>query len=220
VWKNLHGTAASGPICKVWCRSKAKSHPQCSLEIEKARGMISMLEFTTSPLDDEEVDSIRNRLLMALHAEREDNRERMYKTASRASGTERLWLKIAATIMIIPLAAVGLYVLMKAPDATIAFADEPHPGLEQRINPAGQKSVLFLSDGSKVWLNAASNISYVKDFGEQDRRDVYLDGEAFFDVVANAEKPFVVHTSSIKIKVLGTSFNVKSYPEEKTIETR
>jgi hypothetical protein len=80
--------------------------------------MISMLEFTASPLDDEEVDSIRNRLLMALHAEREDNGERMYKAASRSSRTERLWLKIAATIMIIRPAAVGLYVFMETPDDT------------------------------------------------------------------------------------------------------
>src|SRR5690606_37889089 len=78
---------------------------------------------------------------------------------------------------------------------------------------------LFLADGTKVWLNAASRISYGKNFGNGALRDVYLDGEAFFDVAHDPDKPFIVHTSSIQIKVLGTSFNVRSYAEDNTIET-
>jgi ferric-dicitrate binding protein FerR (iron transport regulator) len=82
----------------------------------------------------------------------------------------------------------------------------------------GSKSMVKLPDGSVVWLNAGSKISYNKDFGKE-IREVYLTGEGFFDVTKNKEKPFIIHTSSINIKVLGTAFNVKAYPEDKQTET-
>ena len=68
-------------------------------------------------------------------------------------------------------------------------------------------------------LNAASRISYLREFDHGATRDVYLEGEAFFEVAHRDNQPFIVHTSSLRIKVLGTSFNVKSYSEEETIET-
>ena len=82
----------------------------------------------------------------------------------------------------------------------------------------GSKTNIVLPDGSKVWLNAGSKITYDKVFGEQ-LREVTLTGEAYFDVVHNAERPFIIHTRAMDIKVLGTEFNVKSYPDEKTTET-
>jgi ferric-dicitrate binding protein FerR (iron transport regulator) len=75
-----------------------------------------------------------------------------------------------------------------------------------------------LPDGTTVWLNAGSKLSYVGDFAGA-TREVRLEGEAFFDVVKQPGRPFIVHTTGIDIKVLGTAFNVKSYPEDKTVET-
>ena len=83
----------------------------------------------------------------------------------------------------------------------------------------GSRTNLYLPDGTRVWLNAASRITYAKDFGGAGGREVTLSGEAFFDVTHNPAKPFVIHTTRVDIKVLGTSFNVKSYPTEKTTET-
>jgi len=82
----------------------------------------------------------------------------------------------------------------------------------------GSKSKVQLPDGSVVWLNAGSKLTYNKDFGIE-TREVTLTGEGFFDVTKNKEKPFIISTSSIKIKVLGTAFNVKAYPEDKQTET-
>ncbi len=82
----------------------------------------------------------------------------------------------------------------------------------------GSKTSLVLPDGTKVWLNAGSELNYDKNYGNEERV-VNLKGEAYFDVVRNAEKPFIIHTSKMDIKVLGTAFNVKCYPGEKTIET-
>jgi transmembrane sensor len=81
----------------------------------------------------------------------------------------------------------------------------------------GSRTDIVLPDGTKVWLNAGSKITYDKTFGET-LRNITLTGEAYFDVVHNAEKPFVIHTTAMDIKVLGTEFNVKSYPDESTTE--
>lgn len=82
----------------------------------------------------------------------------------------------------------------------------------------GSKTNVVLPDGTQVWLNAGSELTYDKQYGNI-IREVNLKGEAFFDVIKNKEKPFVIHTGKINIKVLGTAFNVKSYPGERTIET-
>jgi transmembrane sensor len=88
----------------------------------------------------------------------------------------------------------------------------------------GSKTKITLPDGTKVWLNAGSKLVYNKEFGSK-VREVELSGEAFFDVVhvnapQNGEKiPFIIHTKHLDIRVLGTAFNVKSYPGESTTET-
>lgn len=82
----------------------------------------------------------------------------------------------------------------------------------------GSKSYIILPDGTKVWLNSGSKVTYDKKFGEA-QREVVLTGEAYFDVARNADKPFVIHTKAMDIRVLGTEFNVRSYPDENTTET-
>ncbi|MBS1605992.1 MAG: DUF4974 domain-containing protein [Bacteroidetes bacterium] len=82
----------------------------------------------------------------------------------------------------------------------------------------GSKSKMQLPDGTQVWLNSGSNISYDNQFGER-TREVRLIGEAFFDVVKDNARPFIIHTATVDVTVLGTAFNVRSYPEEKITET-
>ncbi|MBW8245135.1 FecR domain-containing protein [Muricauda oceani] len=83
----------------------------------------------------------------------------------------------------------------------------------------GENKTITLSDGTKVTLNANTTFSYPEKFSEESR-DVSLQGEAFFDVAHNPEKPFIVATENgMNIQVLGTVFNVKSYPEDQNVET-
>lgn len=82
----------------------------------------------------------------------------------------------------------------------------------------GEKKNFQLPDGSIVMLNAGSKINIKESYGVYNR-DVYLEGEAFFDVKHNAELPFIVHTHAMDIMALGTAFNVKAYPGEKLTET-
>lgn len=82
----------------------------------------------------------------------------------------------------------------------------------------GSKSKIHLPDGTTVLLNAGSRLTYTKDYGKE-IREVNLVGEGFFDVQKNKDVPFIIHTSDINIKVLGTVFNVKAYPQDKKTET-
>ncbi|MCS3797969.1 FecR family protein [Niastella sp. OAS944] len=88
----------------------------------------------------------------------------------------------------------------------------------------GSKTTITLPDGSKVWLNAGSSLTYNKDFGGE-IREVDLSGEAFFEVQpaispSTAQRiPFIIHTRHIDVRVLGTAFNVRSYPGDKQTET-
>ena len=85
-------------------------------------------------------------------------------------------------------------------------------------SPYGSKLQVRLPDGSLVWLNAGSILRYSSEFN-MSSREVYLEGEGYFDVTHNDQTPFWVQTTSITIKVLGTAFNVKAYPEESVVET-
>ena len=82
----------------------------------------------------------------------------------------------------------------------------------------GSKTKLVLPDGTEVWLNSGSRLTYDKSFGNA-TREVLLTGEAYFDVVKNAARPFIIHAPGFNIKVLGTAFNVRSFPGEKKSET-
>jgi transmembrane sensor len=82
----------------------------------------------------------------------------------------------------------------------------------------GSKSVINLPDGSKVHLNSGSTLSYSRNFGANERK-VKLEGEGFFEVKKDAKHPFYVETKQVTVKVLGTTFNVKSYLDEDITET-
>ena len=84
-------------------------------------------------------------------------------------------------------------------------------------SPGGQKTKVTLPDKSIVWLNAKTTLKYATAFNDK-QRNVYIDGEAFFDVTHDSERPFIVKTSVFNIKVYGTTFNVKAYKNEGVIE--
>lgn len=96
---------------------------------------------------------------------------------------------------------------------------EISPGMSSVVTKYGNKSKISLPDGSQVWLNAGSRLDYNSVDFNIVRREVNLSGEAYFDIAHNAHKPFIVRSGNMRIKVLGTMFNVKAYPEEKNIET-
>lgn len=86
------------------------------------------------------------------------------------------------------------------------------------VTPVGGEYQLILSDGTKVWLNALSEIRYPIQFTGNSRK-VYVSGEVYFEVAKNAERPFMVNVGDVEVKVLGTQFNIMAYADENNIET-
>ena len=84
--------------------------------------------------------------------------------------------------------------------------------------PRGGEFCLTLSDGTRVWLNSETSIQYPVAFGAKERR-VFVQGEAYFEVAKDAKKPFTVQFMSSSVTVVGTSFNIRAYPEEKRSQT-
>ena len=125
------------------------------------------------------------------------------------------WITYAAAAVFI-VAVIFLYPLIADTGKTNEVASPIRPFNEITINP-GSRTKVQLPDGSQVWVNSGSHLTYEGNF-KGNTREVQLDGEAYFDVAKDASRPFIVHTSDIDIKVLGTSFNVKAYKTEATIE--
>jgi transmembrane sensor len=124
------------------------------------------------------------------------------------------WITYAcATILVI---VVSLYPVLSGSDTKPETTATKNPANEISINP-GSRTKIALPDGSQVWINSGSKLTYDESF-KGGTRDVQLDGEAYFDVVKDAAHPFIVHTSGIDIKVLGTAFNVKAYKAEPVVE--
>jgi len=122
-----------------------------------------------------------------------------------------IFIRIAAVLVIL----IGIGHLFTKP---IDKSIQSDPSVFEIISPRGSKTQVLLPDGSKVWLNSESKIRYFNNYN-QSGREVILEGEGYFEVKKNPDKPFVVTASDIRIKALGTIFNIKAYPEENTIET-
>jgi ferric-dicitrate binding protein FerR (iron transport regulator) len=127
-------------------------------------------------------------------------------------GSWRLRLQRIAAILFIPLLVLAGYLVLhnNSEDGLKMVEISADPGIV---------STFSLPDGSKVWLNSTSSLTYTDHFASG-KRLVELKGEGYFEVVKNTEKPFVVNVGpSYSVEVLGTSFNISAYPEDEAIET-
>lgn len=117
----------------------------------------------------------------------------------------------AAAVLFIPVFLLSAYLFIQQGQGNVRT-------LAVRTNP-GVVSAFDLPDGSKVWLNANSELRYPSDFNA-DTRTVELTGQGYFEVTKNAHKPFIVKADKdYSVEVLGTSFNVSAYKDESMIET-
>ena len=112
------------------------------------------------------------------------------------------------------LATGGIYLFTQKNDTKVPAEQ----AISSVVTKNGNRTKIVLPDGSQVWLNAGSNLDYNNSVYNKDLREVTLNGEAYFDVTKNADKPFIIHTKKMDVKVIGTVFNVRSYNDEKTAE--
>ena len=149
-----------------------------------------------------------------------DNRAARWTDRWPVGWTFRRKIVLAASVLCL-LAITGLLLFRHSGIRNAVVFNSPVQASEavsEVFTRYGSRTNLVLPDSTQVWLNAGSRITYDKNYGST-LREVTLTGEAYFDVARNAGKPFIIHTARVDIKVLGTSFNVKSYSSDKTTET-
>ncbi|WP_294549425.1 FecR family protein [uncultured Bacteroides sp.] len=114
--------------------------------------------------------------------------------------------------------AVVLVLLSNAAYFAYQYMDKPVPEYREVSVLKGDKMLVLLSDGSRVWLNADSKLTYPEQF-VTDERKVTLEGEAYFEVKSNPDNPFYVTAGGMQIRVTGTCFNVMAYPTDSEVVT-
>ncbi|WP_184549976.1 FecR family protein [Mucilaginibacter sp. FT3.2] len=120
------------------------------------------------------------------------------------------------------LAKSGKAEIKKLKNGLIAYTDDDTKANEAALNtitiPRGGQYAVMLPDGTNVWLNSQSSLTYPVAFNGAER-NVTLKGEAYFEVAKNKQHPFIVHTYGVSVKVLGTHFNVSAYNDDNEVKT-
>lgn len=143
--------------------------------------------------------------------ELEKIRRRIKQTEAQDSRrTLRIVFSRAAALLFLPLLGGILTYLVLQPQQPVAT-----PQMAECFVPNGERKQIQLADGTKVWLNSGSLLIYAKHF-TGDKRSIYLNGEASFEVAKDPNKPFIVKTAHMEVEALGTLFNVYAYPDQET----
>ncbi|AOM77098.1 FecR family protein [Pedobacter steynii] len=130
-----------------------------------------------------------------------------YSIAGKKSLFINNLLKVAAVLVLLAgTGMLGYHLLNHPADKNVDI-----------LTTTGEKTFKVLDDGTRIWLNKNSSINYNKSFG-QHKREIILEGEAYFDVVKNEDIPLLIHVGNIDIEVKGTAFNVNAYKNSKKIQ--
>ncbi len=152
-----------------------------------------------------------------LETEKQTNYKRIIEQINDVPtvSNSRLWLlgfrKIAAILILVVSVSVASFYIYSdvTTPADTAFWYET-------FSPIGSQTKIILPDSTVVWLNSGSSLKYNQSFGKNDR-EVALVGEGYFEVTKDKSKPFIVHTDSLNINVLGTVFNVRAYNDDANV---
>ena len=144
-----------------------------------------------------DADAVYNRIVNAI-----DNEPHVEKRGSKTK-----WFAAAGLVAGVVISVVSYNNRYQILDVVAPVANK------QIVAKNGQMVNITLGDGTKVWINGGSKLTYPENFRGK-LREITLEGEAFLDVAHDAQRSFIVHTGSIKTQVLGTSFNVKAYADD------
>ncbi len=196
------------PFWKNWL----KAHPEKQLVVAEARRILQTLEITPAEMHEEEIDEEVNKLMHTIHAK---------PAPVYTIKKNRKWWWAAASVIL--LSGIGwmlatLFTTNSTSDKFSYTVVTTSRQLIEQANTSGKPMHISLPDGSTVQLAPESRLSYASDFRDSLTRDVYLSGEAFFNVAKNPNQPFRVFTDELVTKVLGTSFSIRSFKKDKTIK--
>tara|TARA_Y100001972_G_scaffold127625_2_gene185067 strand:- start:12102 stop:13160 length:1059 start_codon:yes stop_codon:yes gene_type:complete len=189
-----------------------KNNPDKEEEIQEARQLVLLLG-NEKDIQDRDTLSKTDEIWQKIQGEIDHKGNRRSRPSSR---NELLFfsLKVAAVLLVMFFISFLVMDIQPTSDEGQFSKTENY---FQRVTQYGQKASFYLPDGSHVNLNAGSTLYYYV-CNECNTRELILEGEAFFDVKRDTERPFIVKTSNLSATVLGTSFNVKAYPEEDKTE--
>jgi transmembrane sensor len=182
-------------------------------EVEEARHLIrAILEQKYSASDSKQAE-VWNKIRTTLH---KDDASVVFDDYERKhSGI--FWLKIAASIILVAGVAIGTFYLYPTKQIIQPTAQVEKPVFVKEENLTANSRTVVLPDGSSIILQPQSFIQFPKDFNAGEDREVFLTGEAFFEVKRDPTRPFLVHTNEIVTRVLGTSFTVRGFENENVV---
>jgi len=196
-------------------------NPESARVVNEARQVVLSLGTKESELSDREIRDAVNKTIARIHEPLEEN----FSTFDRPIPFYRAtWFQIAASVAIFIIAGLSWKSyrsqMQLASDSIKLEAPASSPGLAirmvEKVN-SGKKSILVrLEDNSEITLKPGSSIRYAEPFTAT-TREVYLQGEAFFDIAKDPDRPFMVYANELVTKVLGTSFTIKAYPSSKEV---
>lgn len=168
-------------------------------------------EATRIKFDSQNGDVVFRKILNKIDEDQEHEISRIDKgDGNRRRFNISMIAKIAASLIVF--ATLGYFIIL---NSSTFSGEKQTVSIITKENPSGQKSKIFLPDGSEVWLNAESSISFPEVFTDS-VRTITLEGEAFFNVIKKAGQPFIVRAGEVSTTVLGTSFNVQAFKNEST----
>lgn len=201
----LNGDAQATAFWHHWLAG----NPDRSEMVQAARALLLAMDEKRPTLSDDELDTIVEGTLGKLSSNLETGQptgRRMYL----------VWARVAAAVLVVAGLGWGLHKFpLGASFKTISTMSSPSEIRVERTNHTDRPMTVLLGDKSTVILQPGSRLSFSSALEKEPRRVVYLDGEAFFDVVKDPAHPFFVYSNHLITRVLGTSFRVVAYEREK-----
>jgi ferric-dicitrate binding protein FerR (iron transport regulator) len=201
-----------------------EDNPDVLDRVTQAREIVLALRSQEPEISDREITQIVRQTSGRINA---GEKSSMFEKVSPASRVYKFpWMRIAASVAFLLVSAWLIYALSEKQEKQKVVATQPaivpeQPSLTEKRNSSAAPMTVMLEDGSKIVLAKNGRIRYAQDFVAA-KREVYLEGEAFFDITKDPERPFFVYSNGLITKVLGTSFTIKAYgnSNEVTVEVK
>lgn len=177
-------------------------------------------KWLTSSKDVPEKETAMRRIWLETNAEADDSTcQSLHQTMQKIRQTNRYPIKVSLQSRLLRYAAILLLPLITGVAAWWLTKNEyAEPEMIECYVPNGEQETIQLPDGSVIQVNSGSLLVYPREFSRT-KRSVYLSGEANFTVAKDTDKPFIVSAGPLKVEVLGTKFNIESYPDNERITT-
>lgn len=194
------------PESSEFWNSFANTHSEYKADMLKAREMVRALKLSHHEVPADIKQEVLENIVHKI------NEKALNRQTDKGPNWWNSFLRVAAVIAL----SVGAFYIFYQISKTENQETVEQTQVIEKASPIGRKLQTQLPDGTMVWLNAGSNLTYTK--SETSGRRVELSGEAFFDVAKDSLHPFIVQAGALSVRTIGTSFNVRSYTKDTNTE--